>query len=290
MLMRFLSRIRHSGHSGASPVGTRSLRLLPHVEAFAAGAFLLAIVASGCATPVVIPVETPMPATLDVSPFARVMVAGFIGAGSDDIDASVETTRLLRSQLRRQPALKLVEAADALPLLELAAQGGAHPGAFAVTPASWNTAAGQAPKIPKNEAELKTCEQIFSNVAFWKRIGEEYQQPLIITGTVLFTVEARRGLVAQEREVFDAAGRRRLESRRAFVERTVFTLKPRFIFIDGRSGTILESESTRESLSTSESQNVPALSAYFQLMDRIVPTVIGTFSDHRVRGARALLQ
>lgn len=229
-----------------------------------------------------------MPATLDVSPFARVMVAGFIEAGSDDIDANGETTRLLRSQLRRGSGLKLVEATDPLPLLELAAQTRAHAGTPAMIPASWTAA--DSPKLPKSEGELRTYEQIFSNVAFWKKIGEEHQQPLIITGTVLFTVQTQKGLVARERERFDAAGRRVLESTPAFVERTVFTLKPRFVFIDGRSGTILVSEKLRESLSTNQAQEVPPLSAYFQLMDRIVPTVIGTFNDHHVKGARALLQ
>lgn len=256
----------------------------------AAGVFLHGIVTSGCAGPVIIPVETPMRATVDVSPFARVMVAGFIAAGLDDIDANVETTRLLRSQLRNRSALKLVEAADTLPLMELAVQTRSHAGTPGMIAAVWTNAVTDGPKLPKNQEELRPYEQIFSNVAFWKKIGEEYQQPLIITGTVLFTVETQRGLVARERERFDAAGRRVLESRPAFVERTVFTLKPRFIFIDGRSGTIIESERLRESLATSQTQAMPPLSVYFQLMDRIVAAVIGTFTDHRVRGARALLR
>ena len=37
---------------------------------------------------------------LDVSPFQRVLVAGFVAGGTDDVDANQETVRLLRSQLR----------------------------------------------------------------------------------------------------------------------------------------------------------------------------------------------
>ena len=47
-----------------------------------------------------IPIETPIQAKLDVSAFQRVLVAGFVAGGSDDVDANLETVRLLRSQLR----------------------------------------------------------------------------------------------------------------------------------------------------------------------------------------------
>ena len=47
-----------------------------------------------------IPIETPIQPKLDVSAFQRVLVAGFIAGGTDDVDANLETVRLLRSQLR----------------------------------------------------------------------------------------------------------------------------------------------------------------------------------------------
>ena len=50
----------------------------------------------------------------------------------------------------------------------------------------------------------RTCEPlegIFANVDYWKKIGEEYQNPLIVTGTVLFTPHARSGFVQREQEV-----------------------------------------------------------------------------------------
>ena len=232
-----------------------------------------------------------MPATLDVSPFSRVLIAGFIGGGSDEIDANVETIRLLKSQLRKEPLLTVVEASDALPLLDIAVQNRADAGKRGLVPVGLPTRVPSKPsEVPKSEEELRTYEHIFSDVAFWKRIGDEYQQPIIITGTVLFTVEARQSVVARECEVFGAARRRRLESRREFVQRTVHSLKPTFIFIDGRTGAIIYLESFREQALSDESRTVPALSAYFQLMDRIVPALLGTFTNHKVRGDRALLR
>ena len=47
-----------------------------------------------------IPIETPIQPKLDVSAFQRVLVAGFVAGGSEDVDANQETVRLLRSQLR----------------------------------------------------------------------------------------------------------------------------------------------------------------------------------------------
>src|SRR5215207_8492324 len=66
-----------------------------------------------------IPIETPIQPKMDVSPFTRVLVAGFIGGGTDDVDANLETVRLLRSQLRSKSNLRVIEA-EVLPLVEMA--------------------------------------------------------------------------------------------------------------------------------------------------------------------------
>src|SRR6187397_3742043 len=75
---------------------------------------------AGCTGFYEIPIETPIQPKMDVSSFNRVLVAGFIGGGTDDVDANLETVRLLRSQLRTKSNLRVIEA-DVLPLAELAA-------------------------------------------------------------------------------------------------------------------------------------------------------------------------
>src|SRR3954466_6623617 len=79
---------------------------------------LLAFV-SGCTNFFEVPIETPLSPKMDVSAFRRVLVAGFISGGTDDVDANLETVRLLRSQLRSKSPLRVIEA-DALPLVEIA--------------------------------------------------------------------------------------------------------------------------------------------------------------------------
>ena len=125
---------------------------------------------------------------------------------------------------------------------------------------------------------------------YWKKLGEEYQGPLIVTGTVLFTPHQRSGFVTREQEVYDSFGRRRVVPVRTYMERKGFILRPKFIFIDGRTGTQVYSESFREEILYNAQQNTPALSSYFELMDRLVPSFLSTLSPQKIRGSRVLLK
>src|SRR6516164_213951 len=79
-----------------------------------------AVAVAGCASFYEIPIETPIQPKMDVSGFQRVLVAGFVSGGTEDVDANLETVRLLRSQLRSKSQLRVIEA-EVLPLVEIAA-------------------------------------------------------------------------------------------------------------------------------------------------------------------------
>ena len=83
--------------------------------------------------------------------------------------------------------------------------------------------AGRAPPI-KDEKDLDAYEHVFANVDYWKKIGEEYQQPLIVTGTVMFTPLQRNQIVQREQEVYDSFGRRRVVPGAHLSERKGFGL------------------------------------------------------------------
>jgi hypothetical protein len=257
--------------------GRISLRLLSGV---------LAIGVAGCASFYEIPIETPIAAKLDVSAFQRVFIAGFIAGGTDDVDGNLETVRLLRSQLRMKSNLRVIDA-DVLPLMnDAVSERGEVPA---------NGSGGERPATIdhaqiKNEKDLQPYEHIFANADYWKRIGEEYQNPLIVTGTVLFTPHSQSGMVQREREVIDALGRRRVEPVREYMERKGFILQERFIFIDGRSGAQIHAEALREERLYNQNDNTPALSSYFELMDEIIPRFLSTLSTQRVRGSRVLIK
>jgi hypothetical protein len=279
-------------------------------RAAAAAASLLALTVSACTSFYEVPIETPIQPKMDVSAFQRVLIAGFLAGGSEDVDANLETVRLLRSQLRSKSGLRVIDA-DVLPLMELAveqrserpeappSQDGAaivgeapgtngtngQPAAQPQAPA----ADGSAPRI-NDERDLEPLETIFANVDYWKKIGEEFQNPLIVTGSVLFTPHARSGFVQREQEYYDTLGRRRVVPVRTYMERKGFILRPKFIFIDGRTGATLYSETFREEILYSPQQSTPALSSYFELMDRLVPSFLSTLSSQKIKGSRVLLK
>jgi hypothetical protein len=240
------------------------------------------VLTAACTSYYEIPIETPIRPKLDVSAFQRVLVAGFISGGTEDVDANLETTRLLRSQLRTKSDLRVIDT-DVLPLMEVASESrnGSAP------PASNGNGSDS---VIKEDKDLEPFEHVFADVEYWKRIGEEYQNPLIVTGTVMFTPHSRSGIVQREQEVFDSFGRRRVVPVRTYMERKGFILKPRFIFIDGRTGTTLHSENFREEILYNANQTTPALSSYFELMDRLIPSFLSTLSSQKIKGTRVLLQ
>lgn len=302
----------------------------------ALASLVLLCAAAGCTSFFEIPIETPIQPKMDITPFSRVLVAGFIGGGTDDVDANLETVRLLRSQLRSKSTLRVIEA-EALPLAEIArdqvgkapatpgatAQAGGGPGApepaatgaqapappaqppapaepAPPAPASIDPAAppagGADPGAPsadgkiRTEKDLERYQGIFADAEFWKKLGAEHQSPLIVTGTVLFTNTQTAGFVTTNREVIDPLGRRIVQPLRVYMERKGFIIEPRFVFIDGRTGAVLYSDRFHEEILYPASQNVPALSSYFELMDRLLPSFMGSLSTQRIRGTRVLLK
>jgi hypothetical protein len=253
-----------------------------------ASSVVAAVAMAACTSYYEIPIETPIRPKLDVSAFQRVLVAGFISGGSEDVDANLETVRLLRSQLRAKSGLRVIDT-DVLPLADVASEG-REPTNGAEPAAEPNPEPQAVPAAIRDEKDLEPYEHIFANVDYWKKIGEEYQSPLIVTGTVMFTPHQRSGFVQREQEVFDSLGRRRVVPIRTYMERKGFILKPKFVFIDGRTGTTLHSETFREEILYNANQSSPALSSYFELMDRLIPSFLSTLSSQKIRGTRVLLK
>ena len=283
---------------------------------------------AGCTNYYEIPIETPIKPKLDVSAFQRVLVAGFIAGGTDDVDGNLETTRLLRSQLRTKSDLRVIDT-DVLPLMEVATETPGTPEVKAEPPKAASASDGaegregrearegkegkegkdtkadpksepkgegpqaatpEKPAAIKDAKDLEPYEHLFADVEYWKKIGEEYQNPLIVTGTVMFTPHQRSGIVQREEEVYDSFGRRRVVPVRTYMERKGYILQPKFIFIDGRTGTVMHSENFREEVLYNANQSTPALSSYFELMDRLIPSFLSTLSSQKIKGSRVLLK
>jgi hypothetical protein len=240
----------------------------------------VAISLSACTGFYEIPVETPIQAKIDISGFQRVLVAGFLSGGSQAIDANSETARLLRSQLRTRQDLRVIDA-DAVSLIDEVDKrlGKAAPATAGAT---------NEPRI-KDEKDLETYAAIFKDAEFWKTLGSEYESPLIVTGSVLFTEISRSGVVSRPRSVVNQQGLEEYQSVRTYSDMKGFALTPRFVFIDGRTGAELYSESYHEETLYPANQNTPALSSYFELMDKLLPGFLNTLSTQKIRGSRVLI-
>ena len=261
-------------------------------------AVVLVAGAMACSNYLEVPVETPLEATLDVSKFQRVLIAGFLAGGTDEVDTNLETARLLRSQMRSNRELQVIDS-EVLDLVEIAGREEGitierqdPPAPVEGDPGAPGQTEGTEEEDDESlsEEDLELYETIFANVSYWRQLGEEYQNPLIVTGTVYFSPHQRSGMVTREREVYDSFGRRQVVPVRTYRDRRGFVLSPKFVFIDGETGAQLYTRGFREEILYDSSQNTPALSSYFELMDRLLPSFLGSLSAQSVRGTRILLK
>jgi hypothetical protein len=242
----------------------------------AAAALLLA--APGCSSTVEVPVETPLQSKLDVSAFRRILIAGFVTDLEDsDVDLSAETSRLLQNQLRSNTRLQVLEP-DRPPLQAALEKALAKIGE-----------GGSYNKEEKEQYRLE-ADRILQDPEVWRKMGEEYQQPLIVTGKLNFGTENRSGFQADERVVRRADGQPSLVRGNRYMERKGFTLSADFYFIDSKTGETLHKERFSEEVLYSEEQRVSALSSYFELMDRLLPNFLGVITPQKIRGTRVLLR
>jgi hypothetical protein len=239
---------------------------------------LVVVLAAGCSSVLEVPVETPLQSKLDVSSFRRILIAGFAtDLETQEVDLSAETSRLLQNQLRSNTKLQVLEP-DRPPLqtalektLEKIGEGG-----------SYN-------KEEKEQFRLES-DRLLQDPEFWRKMGEEYQQPLIVSGRLSFESQNRSGFQPEERVVRTASGQPTLVRGNRYMERKGFTLSADFLFIDSKTGQTLHKERFSEEVLYSEDQRVSPLSSYFELMDRLLPNFLGVITPQRIRGTRVLLR
>ena len=104
------------------------------------------VLLSGCASATINRNSQPAAPTLDLSPFRRIWIAGFVASANPDIDVNGEAVRLLRRRLNPITPLRVVEAE---------------------------------PLTISDDAAL-------SNATRWRNLAEEYGEPLIVTGSIRF--------------------------------------------------------------------------------------------------------
>jgi hypothetical protein len=184
------------------------------------GAHVVGVVMlSSCASVPNSPSSQPVAPLIDLTTFRSVWIAGFVTGAHRDIDVNAETVRLLRDRLNPRTSRRVIQAE---------------------------------PLTIADEAQ-------FSNRERWRNLGEEYGEPLIVTGSV--TLQAARPVPVER-----TTGRGS-----SYVSRKGFVLETMFVFIDGRTGEIIASERLPKETLHGDGPRVSTLFLYFQLMDRVLP-------------------
>jgi len=239
---------------------------------------LALLLLAGCGGVIEVPVETPLQSKLDVSSFRRILIAGFVtDLEPSDVDLSAETSRLLQNQLRSNTRLQVLEP-DRPPLQEALEKV--------------LDKLGEQGRYSKDEKEQFRLEadKILQDPEFWRKMGEEYQQPLVVTGKLGFESQNRSGFQPEERVVRRADGRPSYVRGNRYMERKGYSLSADFYFIDTKTGETVHKERFTEEVLYSEDQRVSALSSYFELMDRLLPNFLGVITPQKIRGTRVLLR
>jgi len=253
-----------------------------------AGLVLAAVVS--CTSYYDVPIEVPISAKLDVSAFNRVLVASFVTQTTEDLDLDAETVRLLRNQLRTRSQLRVIEA-ELPPLGDFSESTLERSGKLAEYERLEGVARAQGEEeISRQEWIDMEQDKLLADEEYWRKLGEEYQEPLIVSGRLTFSSESRSGFERGDRYVRDAYGRPRLVRSSSFQDRTGYILSAEFYFIDGRTGKSIHRERFTEEVIYGQEERTSALSSYFELMDRLLPNFLSILSPQTFRGTRVLLK
>jgi len=168
---------------------------------------------AACAPHVVRLINAPPPALqMKLAVLPRVWVAGFATDRKPEFDLNTETVRLLRSELR-----------------------------------TWSSAS-----VLEVEPLAVDSEERLTDVAYWRRLGDEHGGPLIITGSLKLRVAPARVVHRGVRTMYAYATGRVLDS-------TV-------VVIDGRTGERLSSQALASRMRYGVGRFSSALALYVAMM------------------------
>jgi hypothetical protein len=161
---------------------------------------------------------------IDLSPFRRIWIAGFNASSNRDIDVNAETVFLLRRRLNPLTRMRVVDAQ---------------------------------PIAVRGESEL-------ADAARWRRLAEEYEDAIVVTGTV--NLES-----APPVPIASAS------SRASNILRKGFALETTFLFVDGRTGAVIARQTFPKEKLYGSDQRASTLSLYLELMERVTPAFLRVF-------------
>jgi hypothetical protein len=143
--------------------------------------------------------------------------------------------------------------------------------------------------VADNEALAVVPPQLH-DADYWRRVGEEHPHALIVTGSVSFASQLETTFVPLKSRPLVSVNAPGRSAEIPTADQQHYTLRVVFLFIDGDTGTTLSVRPFQLESRYDAFQTVPALSAYFDLMDHLLPNFLAIVSDHTFHGTRVLLK
>lgn len=172
-------------------------------------------------------VEVQLPPELETEPGERVLVARVRANDHPMFDIGLEITRWMRSELRRRTSLSVVD--------------------------------GTPPPIPEQRPE-----QLAANDRFWRRLGEDFDAPLVIGAICNFVTEDRSGYVSRD-QINPRTGQ--TTRNLVFSEQEGFTLQLEVFFFKGDNGSLLHTDFWQYEVILAEDQAREDLHVLFALLE-----------------------
>lgn len=174
-------------------------------------------------------VTLPVPARLDLEGRKTFLVASFLTEESHLLDINRELVRFIRSELRKQTDLEILN----------------------VVPA---------PAVPE-----QTLQDMILNREFWKYLGEEYDADVIVSGIMLYDRRDSSGFRDVD-VISSTTGQKVRESQ--FVEQERFLYELDILLMDGKNGELLFRDRLQRSAIFRGTQNDP-ITAFYELSESI---------------------
>lgn len=190
----------------------------------------------------------PVPPRLDTTGYGTLLVASFLTDDQQYLDIDREIVRYVRSKLRKDPELELLD----------------------VTPA---------PAVPE-----QTVEQLIANSEFWKYLGREYGADIVVSGVVDFSRRDHSGF--REVDRYDPRTGQKVR-RTEFVEQERFACVVDVLFFSGSEGTLLFRDRLQRAAVYVGTANDP-VTAFHDLTESLTPELMAIVEPRTRLDSRTL--
>lgn len=129
-----------------------------------------------------------------------------------------------------------------------------------------------------------TPEELYENAGYWKKMGEDFEAPLLVTGSVFFELVPRTAFAMRKITTYDG----QTVYRNIPEDYTDFKLIVNLVFIDGKTGEILHEEAL-DNKNTVLRGKMDDLDGFITGLNRLSNRIIRILKPHSKKATRAIL-